>query len=241
MCLHHILAQGVLVRVSFRPHAIHDVTCLSVRWSFLLSLSHISLLLLPLLFLILPVLCPALHPQGVIKPLHSRRMRSLAPWRYTILSQVMSPSSSTTSPGWIRRHGYGAHVLVWRGTRWWDHRESTIFTTSFRSEKNQRTEDKLTTLMKVCCQLSLCLSVMQERGDPCMNLVRQVHAAEKNQVATQKMSKSGFSLNDKKSKFLLFLEQRFTNTSSKPILIGEVSRNWMELLSPSEEKLIILM
>ena len=30
-----------------------------------------------------------------------------------------------------------------------------------------------------------------------MNLVREVQAAEKNQVATQKMSKSGFSLNDK--------------------------------------------
>ena len=43
--------------------------------------------------------------------------------------------------------------------------------------------------------------------------------------ATQKTSESGFSLNDKKSKFSLILEQRFTNTSSKPILIGEVSRN----------------
>ena len=58
-----------------------------------------------------------------------------------------------------------------------------------------------------------------------MNLVRQVHAAEEHQVATQKMSESGFSLNDKKSKFSLVVEQRFTNTSSKPILIGEVSRN----------------
>ena len=51
-----------------------------------------------------------------------------------------------------------------------------------------------------------------------MNLVRSVHAAEQKQVATQKMSKSGFSLNDKKSKFSLIVEQRFTNTSSKPIL-----------------------
>ena len=49
-------------------------------------------------------------------------------------------------------------------------------------------------------------------------------SSEKNQVATKKMSKSGFSLNDKKSKLLLIVEQRFTNTSSKPILIGEVSR-----------------
>ena len=76
---------------------------------------------------------------------------------------------------------------------------------SLRSKKDQRTWDKLITLMKkVCCQLSPCLSVIQERWDPCMNLVRKVHAAEKNRVATQKMSESGFSLNDK-SKFSLIL------------------------------------
>ena len=58
-----------------------------------------------------------------------------------------------------------------------------------------------------------------------MNLVRWVHAVEKNQVATQKMSKSGFSMNDKKRKFSMILEQRFTNTNFKPILIEEVPRN----------------
>ena len=62
-----------------------------------------------------------------------------------------------------------------------------------------------------------------------------------NQVATWKTKESGFSLNDKKSKFSLILEQRFTTTSSKPILIEEVSRNSMELLSLSEGKLIILL
>ena len=74
-----------------------------------------------------------------------------------------------------------------------------------------------------------------------MSLVRLVRAAEQNQVATQKMSKSGFSFNDKKSKFSLIVEQRFTNTTSKPILIGEVSRNWVELSVLNEEKLITLM
>ena len=39
------------------------------------------------------------------------------------------------------------------------------------------------------------------------------------------MSKSGFFWNDKKSKFSLIVEQRFRNTSSKPILIEEVYRN----------------
>ena len=67
---------------------------------FSLSLS-VSLRLLHLLFHTLPVLCPAHHLQcrysRGLKPLHSRRMRSIAPWRCSILSQVMSPSSSTTS------------------------------------------------------------------------------------------------------------------------------------------------
>ena len=48
-------------------------------------------------------------------------------------------------------------------------------------------------------------------------------------------------LERQKSKFSLILEPRFRNTSFKPILIGEVFRNWMELSSLSEEKLIILL
>ena len=76
--------------------------------------------------------------------------------------------------------------------------ERSLHHCSFRSEKNHRTVDKLVALLKkVCCQLSPCLSVMQEQGDPCMNLVRLGHAAEKNQVAALKMIKSGFSLKDK--------------------------------------------
>ena len=38
----------------------------------------------------------------------------------------------------------------------------------------------------------------------------------------------------------MIVEQRFTNTSSKPIMMEEVSRNWMELLNLNEGKLIIL-
>ena len=55
------------------------------------------------------------------------------------------------------------------------------------------------------------------------------------------MSKSGFFWNDKKSKISLIIEQRLKNTSSKPIMTKEVSRNLMELSSLSEEKLIILL
>ena len=48
----------------------------------------------------------------------------------------------------------------------------------------------VTLLKKVCCQVSRCLSVMYERGDLLMSLVRQVQTSEI-QIATQKMSKSG--------------------------------------------------
>ena len=74
-----------------------------------------------------------------------------------------------------------------------------------------------------------------------MSLVRWVQASGKIQVAKWKTNKSGFFWKDKKSKFSLFLEQIFTNMSSKPILIGDVSRNWVELSSLNEDKLIILL
>ena len=46
-----------------------------------------------------------------------------------------------------------------------------------------------------------------------------------NQVATWKTSKSGFSLKDKKSKFLLKSDLRSRSTNFKPSLTEEVSRN----------------
>ena len=96
----HIVAQGVSVRISLHPHAIHDVTCLSVRLlSLRVCLTLVSLSLLLLLFHCLLVLCPAHHLQcrhrRGLKPLHSSTTRCIAPWRCTILSQVMSPSSGT--------------------------------------------------------------------------------------------------------------------------------------------------
>ena len=45
-----------VVRVSSHLHVIHDVTCLSVRWLFLVCLSPFSLCRLPLLFHTLPAL-----------------------------------------------------------------------------------------------------------------------------------------------------------------------------------------
>ena len=55
------------------------------------------------------------------------------------------------------------------------------------------------------------------------------------------MSKSGFFWNDKKRKFSLIVEQRFRNTSSKPIMTEKVSKNWTELSDLNEMRLIVLL
>ena len=75
---------------------------------------------------------------------------------------------------------------------------------------------------KVCCQLSP-FSHAQVRGDPKTNQV-QICLKNGNQVATWKTSESGFSLKDKKSKFLLKSDLRSRSTNFKPSLIQEVSR-----------------
>ena len=90
----------------------------------------------------------------------------------------------------------------------------------------QRAVDELITLKnKVCRPVSRRLSVLIEQADLFMSLVRKFQKSEKNQAATQKKSKSGFYWNDKKSRFLLIVEQRFRNSSSRPIMTEEPSQN----------------
>ena len=86
--------------------------------------------------------------------------------------------------------------------------------------------------------LSVC-HVKTER--PVHELSSPGSSIRENPSRDSEKSKSGFSLNDKKSKFSLIVEQRFRNTSSKPIMMEEVSRNWMELLSLNEVRLLMLM
>ena len=62
-------------------------------------------------------------------------------------------------------------------------------------------------------------SVGHRTGDPLWNsLTHKFQTSEKNRATAQKMSKSGFFWNDKKSRFSLIVEQRFENTSSRLIL-----------------------
>ena len=164
------------------------------------------------------------------KTLALRQMRSLAPWPKTPLSQVVSPTSLTTSttqrqlksssrtnpavPSYLFDAELDDETLG-RAL------SSPLFIQE-REEKNQRTVDKLITLVKkVCCQLSP-FSHTQVRGDPYTNFVR---AKNENQVAKWRTKESGFSLKDKKSKFSLKSELRSISTNFKPILIGEVSKN----------------
>ena len=105
----------------------------------------------------------------VINPRASARRRSLALWSIIYLPQVMSPTSSTISttqrplksssgsnPG-IRC----PRTCMTRSTVTRPSAERSLHHCSLRSEKNQLAVDKLITLLKkVCCQVSLCLSVM---------------------------------------------------------------------------------
>ena len=54
----------------------------------------------------------------------SNRLWAQAPWRLPLLGDYRN-----YLPGGNRRQRYGALVIVWRGTRRWDHRESALFTT----------------------------------------------------------------------------------------------------------------
>ena len=89
-----------------------------------------------------------------------------------------------------------------------------------------RAVDELVTLMtKVCRPVNRRLSVI-ERCDPlCNSLTHKFQTSEKIRATAQKMSKSGFFWNDKESRFSLTVKQRFKNTSSKPIVTGEVFKS----------------
>ena len=72
------------VRISLHPHSIHDVTCLSVCCLFvfvsLVFISHFYFFSFTV-YLFSDLLLPCRHRRGL--------MKSIAPWRYTILSQFV--------------------------------------------------------------------------------------------------------------------------------------------------------
>ena len=102
--------------------------------------------------------------------------------------------------------------------------ERSLHHCSFRSEKNQRTEDKLITQLKKSLLPAQSLSVCHARtGRPELSSLSSRSREKSSRDSENEQIR--ILLNGKRSKFSLILEQRFTNTGSKPILIGEVSRN----------------
>ena len=97
------------------------------------------------------------------------RKRSLTLWSATPLSQVRSRSSSTTTTSHRPLKFSSRRPPATPGPRTCMTRRSVTTPSakrshhhcSLKSEKNQRTVDRLLTLLKkVCCQVSRCLSVM---------------------------------------------------------------------------------
>ena len=126
------------------------------------------------------------------------RMRSLALWPTTPLSQVMSPTSSTTSTSQRPLKSSSRCPPATAGPRTCmtgkavttPSEERSLHHCSLRSEKIQRAVNKLITLLKkVCCQVSRCLSFMLEQRDlfP-ISLDHSLKRSEKIHVATQKMT-----------------------------------------------------
>ena len=122
----------------------------------------------------LPFHSPDLHlhlPCGWVRrefPCALPRMRNLTLWSTTPLSQVMSPNSSTTTT-FQRPLKFssrsppataGPRTRMTRRSVTTSSAERSLHHCSLGSEENQRTKDKLTTLLKKVCQVSRCLSVM---------------------------------------------------------------------------------
>ena len=153
-------------------------------WAFVvpscLSLSSFSLS--TLLFHTLLVPCPALHLQcrhrRGLKPLHLRRMRSIAPLRCTILTKGYEPNflgdfhcSETSALGWIWRHRHGAFVLVRCGSRRWDYRKSAVFSTVHSgARRTSELETKLITLKKKSLLLAQFFFAHTSTGSPVFEL-----------------------------------------------------------------------
>ena len=170
-------------------------------------------------------------------------MRTLTPLPSTTLSQVMSPTT-TTSRRLLNRTSRNVRSRM--GPRMTSSKMTSqsarrsLHHCSPRSEKMMRAVDDLFTLKtKVCRPVSRRPSV--SRRDPLWNrLTHKFQTSDKFRATAQKVSKSGFFWNDKESRFSLIIEQRFKNTSSRPIMTEERSQNWRELSSLNEVRLIVL-
>ena len=154
-------------------------------------------------------------------------MRTLAPLPNTTLSQVMSPTSSTisttqrplifssrsnpsdTRPSYL--HDAELSDTIGKAL------SSPLFTQEREDPASRR---QAYHSLEESSLSSQSLSVGHVRTGRLVSddFGHSFQTSDKNHVVTQKVSKSGFFWNDKRSKILLIVEQRFTNTSTKPIV-----------------------
>ena len=140
LCAHTTLWLKVsLVRIhsicmsSMMSHVWACVVC--SRFVFFLSLSRLYFLSIVHLFSVLHInfhnagsADHCTHAQrGVL--LHGDAQPSHRLWDQALRQLRLLRDFCIDLPGWIRRHRYGAFVLVRCGTRRWDYRKSAIFTT----------------------------------------------------------------------------------------------------------------
>ena len=169
-------------------------------------------------------------------PLALRQVRSLALRSITRLSQVMNPTSSTisttqrllTSSTRNNPATRCPRTCMTRSSMTTPSAERSFHHCLLRSEKIQRAVGKLFTLLtKACCQVSRWLSALSEQGelfpmslDPSFQTSGKIRRDSENEQMRILQQRQ-------KSRLSVVVEQKFTNTSSKPIIVEEVSRNWM--------------
>ena len=242
MCSHHISARSVSVHISLHPHAIHDVTCLIVWCLFvfvvLLCISHFYL------FSLTVYLFSFLHnfhnvvtaegkttalthneeycPVAIYNPLTGYEPNKFDDFDYSKTSALIFQDESGDRDTEPRTRAMRNSTMRLS--------ESALFT---NVHSGARRTSECETSFSLSWRKFLTTSVpfrTQVRGDPYTNLGR---ARNQNQFEKWRTNESGFCLKDRSA-------PRSISTKFKPILI-EVSRNWMELLSLSEGKLIILL
>ena len=99
---------------------------------------------------------------------HYCQLKSLAPWSKAPLSQVMSPSSLTTSTTRILLK-FSSGTSLTRNSTTIPSAERSFHSCSFRCEKNQRTADKFITLYEESLLPSQSFSVCHSRTETPMH------------------------------------------------------------------------
>ena len=191
------------------------------------TLSSHSSFVSPTFYFILPIFHVVFFVDR-LTPCALPRLRSLALWSTTPRSQVMSPTSLTITTS--QRPLNFSSSSDTRASYLHDSEisddttgralSSPLFTQEREDPAGRRQayhspEESLLS--------SQSLSVGHVRtGRPVSELGSLSLSVRENPC---KMSRSGFFWNDLKSKFSLIVEQRIRNTSSRPIMTGEVSKN----------------